>query len=67
VINYFANPVTLEVMPSTMVAQGGFVINLSNLCPIPLVWAPYFMGFKALYEVLKMGKAPMATLDDVAQ
>jgi hypothetical protein len=43
-------------------------MNLSNLCPtILLVWAPYFMDFKAPFEALKMGKALIATLEDVAQ
>jgi hypothetical protein len=63
---YFTNPTALEVMPSATVAQGGVSMNLSNLCPIPLAWAPYFLDFKAPYEALTMGKRLMATLDDVA-
>jgi hypothetical protein len=56
VVAYFANPAALEVIPSTTVAQGGINMDLSNLCPIPLAWAPYFMDFKAPFEALKMGK-----------
>jgi hypothetical protein len=54
-------------MPSTTVVQGGVNMNVPNLCPIPLPWAPYFMDFKAAFKALKMGKALMATLDNVAQ
>jgi hypothetical protein len=64
---YFANPAALEVTPSTTVAQGGVNMNLWNLCPIPLAWAPYFIDFKAPFKALTMGRALMATLDDVAQ
>jgi hypothetical protein len=42
-------------------------MNLPNLCPIPLGWAPYFMDFKTPYEALTMGKALIGTLETVAQ
>ncbi len=31
---YFAGPAALDLMPGTTVAQGGVLMNLSNLCPI---------------------------------
>jgi hypothetical protein len=66
VLAYFANPAALDLMPSVTVAQGGVDMNLSNLCPIPLAWAPYFMDFKTPREAWEMGKALVATLGDVA-
>jgi hypothetical protein len=56
-----------NVMPQTTVAQRGIDMNLSNLCPIPLAWAPYFMDFKVPFDALQMGKMLIATLNDVAQ
>jgi hypothetical protein len=41
-------------------------MNLSNLCPIPTAWAPYFLDFKNPYDALKMGRLLMATLTTVA-
>ncbi len=54
VVTYFVNPTALEVMPSTTVVQGGVNINVSNLCPIPLAWAPY--GFQDTVRSLKNGE-----------
>jgi hypothetical protein len=45
---YFANPRAEKLMPAVTEALGGVLMNLSNLCPIPLAWAPYFMNFKSL-------------------
>jgi hypothetical protein len=42
-------------------------MNISNFCPIPLAWAPYFMDFKTPFEALKMGRNLMVTLLDVAE
>jgi hypothetical protein len=67
VLAYFANPAALDVMLAVTVAQGGVNMNLSNLCPIPLAWDPYFLDFKTPYEAWKMGRALVATLGDVAQ
>jgi hypothetical protein len=67
VTTYFAKLAALEVMPNTTEAQGGVNMNLANLCPIPLAWAPYFMNFKTPFVALNMGKALVATLDDVTQ
>jgi hypothetical protein len=64
---YFATPAAENLMPPTTVAQGRVDMNLANLCPIPLAWAPYFLDFKAPYDALKMGRALMGTLDNVEQ
>jgi hypothetical protein len=31
-------------------------MNLANLCPIPLAWAPYIMDSKTPFDPLKMGR-----------
>jgi hypothetical protein len=64
---YFATATAEDLMPGTTIALGGINMNLSNLCLIPLAWAPYFLNFKAPYDAHQMGKALLATLDDVAQ
>jgi hypothetical protein len=63
---YFASPVAENLMPSPTVAQGAVPMNLANLCPIPLAWAPYFMDSKTPYEALEMGRGLLATLGSVA-
>ncbi len=67
VIAYFALPTAGGLLPGLMVAQEGVDMNLSNLCPIPIAWAPYFINFKAPFEALQMGKALLATLETVTQ
>jgi hypothetical protein len=52
-------------MPQATAAQGGVEMNLSNLIPIPLAWAPYFMDFKSPYEALEMAQLLIASLDNV--
>jgi hypothetical protein len=42
-------------------------MNLSNLCPIPLAWVPYFLDFKTPHKALQMGRLLLATLETVAQ
>jgi hypothetical protein len=63
---YFAGPTALDLMPGTTVALGGVPMNLSNLCPIPIAWAPYFMDFKTPHEALQMGRTLLGTLTSVA-
>jgi hypothetical protein len=60
---YFTTAGALEVMRVVPVAQGGVCTNMSRVCPIPLVWAPYFMDFKTPFEALKMGETLVATLE----
>jgi hypothetical protein len=59
---YFARAAALDLMPDTTVALGGVQMNLSNLCPIPLAWAPYFLDFKTPYDALKMGRVLIGML-----
>jgi hypothetical protein len=66
VATYFVNPVAENLLPGAPVAQGGVTMNLSNMCPIPLVWAPYFLDFKTPHAALQMGHALIATLGTVA-
>jgi hypothetical protein len=56
---YFATPIVIHLTPPVIIAQGGVEMNLSNFCPLPLVWAPYFLDFKPPYEVLEMAKILM--------
>jgi hypothetical protein len=63
---YFAGPATVDLMPATTVPLGGVDMNLSNLCPIPLAWAPYFMDFKTPHEALQMERVLMGRLIAVA-
>jgi hypothetical protein len=63
---YFAGPAAVDLMPATTVPLGGVDMNLSNLCPIPLAWAPYFMDFKTPHEALQMGRVLLGTLTTVA-
>jgi hypothetical protein len=65
VATYFTNPAAENLMPATTVAQGGVDMNLSNMCPIPLAWAPYFLDFKEPRAALEMGHALVATLGTV--
>ena len=62
---YFVNPMALSLMLQTTVQLGGIQMNLCNLCPIPLVWAPCFLNSKMPYDVLQMGRALVATLETV--
>jgi hypothetical protein len=64
---YFAGPAALDLMPNTTVPLGGVNMNLSNLCPIPRAWLPYFLDFKTPYEALKIGRLLMGTLTLVAE
>jgi hypothetical protein len=63
---YFAGPAAVDLMPSTSTAAGGVDMNLSNLCPIPTAWAPYFLDFKTPWEALQMGRVLLGTLPTVA-
>jgi hypothetical protein len=63
---YFAGPAAAELMPATTVPLGGVEMNLSNLCPIPLAWAPYFLDFKTPHEALQMRRVLLGTLTTVA-
>jgi hypothetical protein len=66
VTTYFANPAAENLLPGAPVAQGGVAMNLANMCPIPLAWAPYFLDFKTPHAALQMGHALIATLGTVA-
>jgi hypothetical protein len=63
---YFAGPAALDLMPPAPVPQGGVNMNLANLCPIPIAWAPYFLDFKTSWDALQMGRILMGTLTTVA-
>jgi hypothetical protein len=62
---YFATPTATHLIPQVTPAQGGVEMNLSNICPIPPAWAPYFLDFKTPYEALEMARILVASLDDV--
>jgi hypothetical protein len=47
--------------------MGLTVINLSNLCPLPTAWAPYFMGYNTLYDALQIDRLLMMGLPAVAE
>jgi hypothetical protein len=59
---YFGSPIARKLMTQPTVAQGGMAMNMSNFCPIPLSWAPYFMDSKAPYQALKVGCSLVATM-----
>jgi hypothetical protein len=60
---YFASAMATNLMPQVTMTQGGGVeTNLSNFCPIPLAWAPYFLDSKLPFETLKMGWLLVASL-----
>jgi hypothetical protein len=61
---YFATNAAENVMPQPTILAGVVSMNLSNLCPIPLAWAPYFLDFKDPFIAYEMGKALMTTLTD---
>ena len=42
-------------------------MNMVNLCPIPLAWAPYFLDFKSPHEALAMGRLLVATLVEATE
>jgi hypothetical protein len=35
------------------------MMNLANLCPIPIAWAPYFLDFKTPHETLQIRRVLM--------
>jgi hypothetical protein len=47
---YFSTLMATYIMPHVTHAQDGVEMNLSNLCPIPLAWAPYFYGFQGTIQ-----------------
>jgi len=47
---HFAAPKASVIMDGLPVANGGKITNRCCLCPIPLVWAPYFMDSKTPFE-----------------
>jgi hypothetical protein len=61
---YFGTATATYLMPQVTVNQGGVEMNLTNLCPIPLAWAPYFMDFKTPYEALEMARILVTGLED---
>jgi hypothetical protein len=63
--SYFATPTATHLMPPVSMAQGGVKMNLSNFCPIPLAWAPYFLDSKKPVEALNMGRLLVASLTEV--
>jgi hypothetical protein len=64
---YFTAPGAATVMPAVIEADGGTGINVSNIFPIALAWAPYFMQLQSPYEAFKKGQALIATLNDVTE
>ena len=62
---YFATATAAHLMPYVSKAQGGVNMNLSNFCPIPLAWAPYFLDSKKPREALGMGHLLVASLTEV--
>jgi hypothetical protein len=64
---YFAGPTAVDLMPGTTEPLGGVNMNLSNLCPIPMAWVPYFLDFKTPHEALQMGRVLMGMLTSVAK
>lgn len=59
---YFNGPVPhLLVVEPMVAANGGVATNFSCLCPIPIMWASYFMDFKSPWAACKTGIALMAT------
>jgi hypothetical protein len=65
--SYFTTPTATYLIPQVTTAQGGVEMNLSNFCPIPLAWAPYFLDFKEPYEALQVGHLLVASLNDATQ
>jgi hypothetical protein len=61
---YFTLPTAEDLLPHPTPAQGGINMNLTNLCPIPLAWPPYFLDFKAPYTALVLGCELVATMTD---
>jgi hypothetical protein len=61
---YFTSDTATHLMPAVTPAQGGVAMNLSNFCPLPLAWAPYFIDFKTPYEALEMARRLVASLDN---
>jgi hypothetical protein len=62
---YFASPVAENLMPQLTVAQSSVAMKLSNSCPIPTAWAPYFLDLKTPFEALQMKDMLVATMTDV--
>jgi hypothetical protein len=63
--SYFSNPSVENLLPGMTKAQGGVNMKLSNMCPIPLAWAPYFLDFQTPHAALQMGWALIAMLGNV--
>jgi hypothetical protein len=64
---YFAGAAALDLMPTPILGNGGVNMNLSNFCPMPLAWVPYFLDFKTPYAALTMGRLLVSTLATVAE
>jgi hypothetical protein len=62
---YFMTVMVTQLTSHVTTAQGGVEMNLSNFCPIPLAWAPYFLHFKPPYKALEILRVVVASLDDV--
>jgi hypothetical protein len=63
---YFALQIARNLLLQPTAAQGMLTMYLSNLCPIALAWATYFMDFKTPYEALEMRRKLVATLANAA-
>jgi hypothetical protein len=63
---YFATATATHLMPHLTIVQGGVEMNLSNFCPLPLAWVPYFMDFKSPHKALQMGRILVASLEDAS-
>jgi hypothetical protein len=61
---YFSLPTAENLVAQPTVAQGTLDMNLANFCPIPLAWAPYFLGNKSPYEALITVRKLVATMTD---
>jgi hypothetical protein len=61
---FYASPTAGHLMPQPTEAQGGTAMNLTNLCPLPLAWTPYFLDSKSPYEALKMGRSLVVTMTE---
>jgi hypothetical protein len=64
---YFNAPGHLDLTTHQRVQLGSTNMNLSNICPLPTAWAPYFMDYKSPYEALKTGRLLIAGLPMVKE
>jgi len=67
VTTHYDLPNASDVMDWVPEAEGGVPTTLCCLCPIPLMWAPYFLNFKTPFEAYSMGVALVATLGNDAE